>query len=85
MTANDAAPDDIPEEAVRAALAAYGMERYITDGIRAALKAAAPFLAGTGTDPRCWDCGSPFRGGDGCGDNFCSEACADAYKRELGA
>jgi hypothetical protein len=35
--------------------------------------------------PRCWDCGASFEPGDGYGEVFCSETCADAYKRELGA
>ena len=35
--------------------------------------------------PRCWDCGTPFREGEGYGDTFCSETCADAYRHELGA
>ena len=35
--------------------------------------------------PRCWDCGAPFRDGEGYGDMFCSEVCADAYRHELGA
>ena len=37
--------------------------------------------------PRCWDCGTPFRDGEGYGEAqvFCSETCADAYRHELGA
>ncbi len=35
--------------------------------------------------PRCWDCGTSFRDGEGYGDVFCSETCADAYRHELGA
>lgn len=37
--------------------------------------------------PRCWDCGTPFRDGEGYGDAqvFCSETCADSYRHELGA
>lgn len=37
--------------------------------------------------PRCWDCGTPFRVGDGYGEAqaFCSETCADTYRHELGA
>lgn len=35
--------------------------------------------------PRCWDCGASFKSGEGYGDNFCSETCADAYRADLGA
>lgn len=37
--------------------------------------------------PRCLDCGATYRFGDGYGDEqlFCSETCADSYRRELGA
>lgn len=37
--------------------------------------------------PRCWDCGTPFREGDGYGETqvFCSETCADSYRHGLGA
>ena len=37
--------------------------------------------------PRCLDCGERFELGTGYGDHqlFCSEVCADSFRRELGA
>ena len=60
---------------------------------RRAVREGARLIAGgtaaetAAPSPRCLDCGATYRFGDGYGDEqlFCSETCADSYRRELGA